>query len=68
MEATQVQKLLMIEDDGTEKEIVLVHLYMPKSEALDLISRYNSESSTSPSIGDARPVLRAILDAIIQSG
>jgi hypothetical protein len=68
MEAAQVQKLLMIEDDGTEKEIVLVHLYIPKSEVLDLASRYNSESSTSPSIGDARPVLRAILDAIILSG
>jgi hypothetical protein len=40
-------------------------IWFTETELAGLLSRYDSNSSTSPSVSDARPVLRALLDALL---
>jgi len=40
-------------------------IWLSDTDLNDLLSRYEPSSGTSPSVSDARPVLRALLDALL---
>lgn len=50
---------------GVPVEGTPVSLWIDNTELARLISAYDPAVGTSPAVGDARPVLRAILDAVI---
>jgi hypothetical protein len=50
---------------GVPVEGTPVSLWIEAAELARLIAAYDPASSTSPSVSDARPVLRAILDAVL---
>jgi len=52
---------------GTEELTPGVSVSLLLSDVDTLLAAYNPASSTSPPVADCRPVLRAILDAIIAS-
>jgi hypothetical protein len=64
MDVGTIQAVNSIEDDGTEIISYFVPLTLSKAEADDLISRYDPNSGTSPSVSDSRPLARVILNAV----
>ena len=54
--------------DGEDVEVVYTAIWIPLSEIKVLLSHYDSNSGTSPSVGDCRPIVRAILDKAILTG
>lgn len=42
-------------------------IWFSDEELTELLSRYEPSSGTSPSVSDARPVLRALLDALLEA-
>jgi hypothetical protein len=50
---------------GTPAEGTPLSLWIEGSELDRLLAAYDPSSGTSPSVSDARPVLRAILDAVL---
>lgn len=46
-------------------QLTSVVVRIDKAELDRLLAAYDPNSSTSPSVSDARPVLRAILDAVL---
>jgi hypothetical protein len=64
MEVGTIQTLNAVEDDGSEVIVYFVPLILTKAEADDLVSRYDPNSGTSPSVADARPLARVILNAV----
>lgn len=53
------------DSNGLGVEVVVVSFAIEKSELARLQAAYDPNSSTSPSVSDARPVLRALLDALL---
>lgn len=50
---------------GVPVEGTPLSLWIEGAELARLLAAYDPASSTSPSVADARPVLRAILDAVL---
>lgn len=53
---------------GVGLEMVVFNVAVERSELVRLQAAYDAGSGTSPSVSDARPVLRNILDASIEAG
>jgi hypothetical protein len=51
--------------DQPGSTVISVCVRIEKAELDRLLAAYDPNSGTSPSVSDARPVLRAILDAVI---
>lgn len=54
--------------DGEDVQVVYTAVWIPLSEIQVLLSHYDPQSGTSPSVGDCRPIVRAILDKAILTG
>jgi hypothetical protein len=65
MIATYAGSSYVNDANGVAQDGYLVTVTLTKSEADDLLSRYDPSSGTSPSVGDARHLARVILNAII---
>lgn len=50
---------------GVSSEGTPLSLWIDRTELDRLLAAYDPSSGTSPSVSDARPVLRAILDAVL---
>lgn len=55
-----------LEPGGIPVEGLPISMWIDKVEIDRLLAEYNPASSTSPLAGDCRPIVRAILDAIIE--
>ena len=54
--------------DDEDVQVVYTAIWIPLSEIKVLLSHYDSNSGTSPSVSDCRPIVRAILDKAISIG
>lgn len=52
---------------GVPSEGQAIGLWIEGVELERLIAAYDPNSATSPSVADARPILRAILDAVLEA-
>jgi len=55
-----------LEPGGVPVEGLGLAIWIEKAEIDRLLAEYNPASSTSPLAGDCRPIVRAILDAIME--
>ena len=51
--------------DGSYESGWIVSIAYTDAEMADLLSRYDPTSGTSPSVGDARPTTRTVLNAVL---
>ena len=54
--------------DGEDVEVVYTAIWIPLSEIKVLLSHYDPQSGTSPSVSDCRPIVRAVLDKALSIG
>jgi hypothetical protein len=55
------------QSDTGERPVVRVMVQFDQTELDGLLAAYEPESGTSPSCGDCRPILRAILNAALEA-
>jgi hypothetical protein len=65
MKITNINNAGVFDENNAYHEGWEMVLTFTEDEISVLLSRYDSQSGTSPSVSDARPVLRDILDAVI---
>jgi len=65
MKITNINNAGVFDENDAYNEGWEMVLTFTEDEISGLLSRYDSQSGTSPSVSDARPVLREILDAVI---
>ena len=67
---TQVQDVTGMEATDTDgnifsvEDVIVVPFIITRAEATGFLAEYDPDSGTSPKVADARPIARAILDAL----
>jgi len=64
---SDIFKCQVIGEEWHDSEGLILTLWLEKVELDRLLAAYDPNSGTSPSVSEARPVLRAILNAVFSS-
>jgi hypothetical protein len=62
-----VQNISILLDDE-DQQVVYIGLWLNLADIKDLLSRFDANSSTSPSTADSRPIVKAILVKALSEG